>query len=159
MRKSPAAAFILALALSCQAIFAAAEARAPSWKKKAPLKDALIRQIAEADAWSELCVNYSTDPDAVARFRRRQHIAVDGHYRVVYGFAYARNHVEAMRMHGGNIVQSCFRALDRFGGEGAKIPNLVRPLWHGAVPNQMIDTNGPGFDFFPTPTPYFTGVK
>ncbi len=114
-----------------------------------PSKDALIRRIAEATAWSELCVNYSVDPDAVAKFRRREHIAVDGHYRVVYGFAYARNHHEAMGMHGGNIVQSCFRALDRFGTDGQNIPGLVRSLWYGSVPGQTIDLDGPGFTFFP----------
>ena len=119
----------------------------------APSKDALIRQIAKSTAWSELCVNASVDPAAVARFRRREHIAVDGHYRVVYGFAYASNHDRAMR-NGGDFPASCLHALARYGDGGQNIPGLVRPLWHGSVPGQMIDTDGPGFIFFP-----FTRVK
>jgi hypothetical protein len=102
-------------------------------------KDALIRAIADATAYSELCVNWSIDPDVVAEFRRRESIAVDGHYRAVFGFAFARDHAEAMR--GGNFPASCDRALALYGPEGQLIPGLVRALYHGAVAGQTIDLN------------------
>jgi hypothetical protein len=102
-------------------------------------KDALIRAIADATAYSEVCVNWSIDPDAVAEFRRRERIMVDGHYRAVFGFAFARYHAEAMR--GGNFPASCDRALAFYGPEGQFIPGLVRALYHGAVAGQTIDLN------------------
>jgi len=98
-------------------------------------KDALIRALADATAYSELCVNWSIDPAAVAELRRRERIAVDGHFRAVFGFAYARNHAEAMR--GGNFPAACDRAF--YGPEGQLIPGLVRALYHGTVGGQTID--------------------
>jgi len=100
-------------------------------------KDALIRALADATAYSELCVNWSIDPAAVAELRRRERIAVDGHFRAVFGFAYARNHAEAMR--GGNFPAACDRALAFYGPEGQLIPGLVRALYHGTVGGQTID--------------------
>jgi hypothetical protein len=100
-------------------------------------KDDLIRALAQATAYSELCVNWSIDPDAVADFRRREGIAVDGHYRVIFGFAFARDHAGAMR--GGPAA--CNRALALYGPEGQFIPGLVRALYHGTVGGQTIDLN------------------
>jgi hypothetical protein len=100
-------------------------------------KDDLIRALAQATAYSELCVNWSIDPDAVAAFRRREGIAVNGHYRVVFGFAFARDHAGAMR--GGPAA--CNRALALYGPEGQYIPLLVRALYHGTVGGQIIDLN------------------
>jgi hypothetical protein len=99
--------------------------------------DALIRLIADATAWSEMCVNYSIDPVALAEFRDANTIAVDGHYYRVYGFAFAREHLaarESQRFHA-----ACDRALDLYGPSGTRAPGLVRPLWHGTVPDQKID--------------------
>ena len=100
-------------------------------------KDALIRALADATAYGELCVNWSIDPDAVAEFRRSERIAVDGHYREVFGFAFARDHAMAMR--GGNFPAACDRALALYGPEGQIIPGLVRALYHGTVGGQTID--------------------
>lgn len=100
-------------------------------------KDALIRALADATAYSELCVNWGIDPDAAAEFRSRERIAVDGHYRDVFGFAFARDHAEAMR--GGNFPAACDRALALYGPRGQIIPGLVRSLYHGTVGGQTID--------------------
>jgi hypothetical protein len=100
-------------------------------------KDALIRALADATAYSELCVNWSIDPDTAAEFRRRERIAVNGHYREVFGFALARGHAEAMR--GGNFPAACDRALALYGPQGQIIPGLVRSLYHGTVGGQTID--------------------
>jgi hypothetical protein len=100
-------------------------------------KDALIRALAQATAYGEICVNWSIDPDAVAEFRRREDIKVDGHYREVFGFAFARDHAGAMR--GGPAA--CYRALALYGPEGQFIPGLVRALYHGTVGGQTIDLN------------------
>jgi|GEM_PF-6913130 len=100
-------------------------------------KDALIRALAQATAYSELCVNWSIDPDAVTEFRRREGITVDGHYREVFGFAFARDHAGAMP--GGPAA--CNRALALYGPEGQFIPDLVRALYHGTVGGQTIDLN------------------
>jgi len=102
-------------------------------------KDALIRVIADAAAYSELCVNWGIDPEAVAEFRRHERIAVDGHYREVFGFAFAHDHAEAMRS--GNFPAACDRALALYGPEGQIIPGLIRALYHGTVGGQTIDLN------------------
>ena len=100
-------------------------------------KDALIRALAHATAYSELCVNWSIDPNAVADFRRSEGITVDGHYRVVFGFAFARDHAGAMR----DGPAACNSALALYGPEGQLIPGLVRALYHGTVGGQTIDLN------------------
>lgn len=100
-------------------------------------KDTLIRIIADATAYGEFCVNWSIDPEAVARFRRRERIAVDGHYREVFGFAYFRAHNLGKR--GGNFPASCDRALALYGPQGVWVPGLVRELYHGTVGGQIID--------------------
>jgi hypothetical protein len=100
-------------------------------------KDTLIRIIADATAYGEFCVNWSIDPEAVAEFRRREHIAVDGHYREVFGFAYFRAHNLGKR--GGDFPASCDRALALYGPQGVRTPGLVRSLYNGTVGGQTID--------------------
>ena len=102
-----------------------------------PSKDTMIRAIADATALGEFCVNWSIDPEAVAEFRRREHIAVDGHYREVFGFAYFRAHNLGKR--GGNFPASCDRALALYGPEGLWLRGMVRELYHGTVGGQIID--------------------
>jgi hypothetical protein len=102
-----------------------------------PSKDTLIRIIADATAFGEFCVNWSIDPVAVAEFRRQEHIAVDGHYREVFGFAYFRAHDIGKR--GGNFPAACDRALALYGPQGVRTPGLVRELYHGTVGGQIID--------------------
>jgi hypothetical protein len=122
-----------ALVAACFSGSLAAEART------SPNKDALIRIIADATAFGEFCVNWSIDPEAVAQFRRRERIAVDGHYREVFGFAHFRAHNQGKR--GGNFPASCDRALALYGPRGALAPGLVRSLYHGTVGGQIIDLN------------------
>jgi hypothetical protein len=117
---------VFALLATC----ARAEARAPA-------ADALIRMIAEAAAWSEMCANYAVDPVALAYFRDAHAIPVNGHYIKVYGFAFARQHVAARDSH--RFHAACDRALDLYGPSGTRAPGLVRPLWHGTVPDQKIN--------------------
>jgi hypothetical protein len=100
-------------------------------------KDTVIRMIADATAYGEFCVNWSVDPEAVAQVRRQERIAVDGHYREVFGYAYFRAHLAGKR--GGAFPAACDRALALYGPQGARIPGLVRSLDHGTVGGQIID--------------------
>jgi hypothetical protein len=99
--------------------------------------DALIRLIADATAWSEMCVNFAIDPAALAAFRDIHRIAVDGHYIKTFGFAYARQHAAAYENN--RFRAACDRALALYGPNGGVVPGLVRPLFHGAVPDQKIN--------------------
>jgi hypothetical protein len=120
----------LAVSLAC----AGAQARSAH---PAHDRDALIRLIADASAWSEMCVNYAVDPAALALFRDVHRIRVDGHYIKVYGFAYARQHALAYESH--RVRAACDRALALYGPNGSLAPGLVRPLFHGTVPDQWIN--------------------
>ena len=100
-------------------------------------QDELIRLIADATAWSEMCVNYAVDPVALAFFRSVHDIRVDGHYIKVFGFAHARQHVDAYAAN--RFYGACDRALALYGPAGNLAPGLVRPLFHGTVPGQKID--------------------
>lgn len=132
MRKTPV---ILAALL---AFCLGAEAKTPAHKRvHAAHHDALIRLIADAAAWSEMCANYAVDPAAVALFRNVHRIAMDGRYIKVFGFAYARQHADAYA--GNRFRGACDRALALYGPSGSLAPGLVRPLFHGSVPDQKID--------------------
>ncbi len=122
----------LAVSLAC----AGAQA-GPAQAGAAQERDALIRLIADASAWSEMCVNYAVDPAALALFRDVHRIRVDGHYIKVYGFAYARQHAAAYQSH--RFFAACDRALALYGPYGSLAPGLVRPLFHGTVPDQKIN--------------------
>jgi len=100
-------------------------------------KDELIRLIADATAWSEMCVNYAVDPVALAFFRSVHDIRVDGRYIKVFGFAHARQHADAYAS--SRFYGACDRALALYGPTGSLAPGLVRPLFHGTVSGQMID--------------------
>lgn len=124
----------LILGLAASLVCAGAQARpAPP----DPQRDALIRLIADASAWSEMCVNYAVDPAALALFRDVHRIPVDGHYIKVFGFAYARQHAAAYESH--RFRGACDRALALYGPWGSLAPGLVRPLFHGTVPDQKIN--------------------
>ncbi len=125
-------------ALACAAAAALLAWSSCADARRVAAKDLAIRLIADATAWSELCVNYGIDPQAVARFQRAEKIPVNGHYRDVFGLAYTRDHNEAMDH--GDFPVSCDRALDLYGPRGARRPGLVRPLWNGTVRKQKIDT-------------------
>jgi len=114
---------------------ACAEARPQS-------RDKLIRLIADATAWSKFCFNDAVDPDAVAAFRDLNRIAVNAHYYDVFGLAYAYNYALATDSHRYFHDAACRRARDLYGPQGVAVPGLVRPLWHGTVPDQKIDVNG-----------------
>jgi len=100
-------------------------------------KDALIRLIADATAWSEMCVNFAVDPAAIALFRDVHRIPVDGRYIAVFGFAHARSH--ALAYENRAFGAACDRALALYGPGGSRAPGLVRPLFHGTVPDRKID--------------------
>lgn len=123
----------LGLAVAVSLACAGAQAR-PAHHRAS---DALIRLIADASAWSEMCVNYAVDPVALALFRDVHRIRVDGHYIKVYGFAHARQHAAAYESH--RFRAACDRALALYGPNGSLAPGLVRPLFHGTVPDQKID--------------------
>ncbi|PPQ35712.1 hypothetical protein SAMN06265338_101106 [Rhodoblastus acidophilus] len=126
---------ILAVLLAC---CVGAEAKAPVHKRvHAAHNDALIRLIADATAWSEMCANYAMDPAALALFRDVHRIAMDGHYVKVFGFAYARQHADAYDSN--RFRGACDRALSLYGPSGWLAPGLVRPLFHGSVPDQKIN--------------------
>lgn len=120
----------LAVSLAC----ASAQARPV---QAAQERDALIQMIADASAWSEMCVNYAVDTAALALFRDLHRIRVDGHYIKVYGFAYARQHAAAYQNN--RFFAACDRALALYGPYGSLAPGLVRPLFHGTVPDQKIN--------------------
>jgi len=128
-------ALALAAALACAAAPVEAGARARPCRTDA--RDALIRLIADATAWSEMCVNYAVDPVAVAHFRDVHRIRMDGPYIKTFGFAYARQHAAAYDQH--TFRNACARALALYGPDGSLAPGLVRPLFHGTVPGQKIN--------------------
>jgi hypothetical protein len=141
MRQSPLSLTPLFLApLFLAALLSAAVAAAPASACRAldrGCKDELIRLIADATAWSEMCVNFAVDPAALAGFRHIHGISVDGHYTKVFGFAHARQHAAASAQN--RFYAACDRALALYGPAGGLAPGLVRPLFPGTVSDRKID--------------------
>ena len=133
--KLSTSALVLLLAVS----LAGGGAQAKSGKRARPpgYKAELIRIIADATAWSEMCVNYAVDPAALAFVRDAHRIKVNGHYIKTYGYAHAHQHGRAYEKN--RFYNACERALALYGPYGSVAPGLVRPLFHGTVPDQKID--------------------
>jgi hypothetical protein len=127
----------LAILLAVSLASDAAQAKSGKPARHSGYKAELIRIIADATAWSEMCVNYAVDPAALAFIRDAHRIKVNGPYIKTYGYAHARQHGRAYENN--RFYNACERALALYGPYGSVAPGLVRPLFHGTVPDQKID--------------------
>jgi len=85
----------------------------------------VVGMIAEAQAWGDLCRNWTVDSDAVDTFLLSQDMRFDDRYRELY--EPARERAEAAVAKSSDARAACDHVLELYGPQGRKMAGLIKP--------------------------------